>query len=168
MTHCWDAVRSLQHRPLSNAKASNPRRHALYCCSQLYYTAECCTYYWGVTVHLWTDAIMRLLYFVSFKSIGHTEHQQPGQRSRTVRGSKPGRNTRFFSSTIFRSTVGPTSTYWTDTSFGVVKRPGRDSDHSSKTCVEVKEWSYQYNTSTYLHGLCRDNITFFTFTFKHT
>ena len=51
--------------------------------------------------------------------IGHTEPQQSGDRSWTVWGSNPEKNTRFLSFHKLNKDTGKhTSTYWTDTCFG--------------------------------------------------
>jgi len=132
-----------------------PKRHTLYCCSQLYlycrmlYLLLECRYIFE-----------QLLLCVSFTLL-NSSVTQPGERSRTVRSSNPGRNMRFFSSTSSRSAVGATRPPTERTCvLAGVKRTGRDAHHSPPNCVEVKECSYHYNTFIYLHSFCRDNFTF--------
>jgi hypothetical protein len=43
-----------------------------------------------------------------------------------------------------------------------VKRPGREADQSRPSIAEVqKEWNYASTSLTYLHGMYRDNFTFY-------
>ena len=166
--NCWGAFRSLNHRPLSNVKTSNPQTSQYLVVFTTVLTAECCTYYWGVTAHLGTAAIMRPHYFVFVKFTG-TKNINSRESAVGRCGARNLAGIWDFFPTNSRSTVGPTRspTERISVLLGVMW-PGRDADHSPPNCVDVKEWSYQYNTSIYLHRICSDNFTFFTFTFKHT
>jgi hypothetical protein len=85
----------------------------------------------------------------------------PGRRGGKPAGrprgriSSPGRVKNFLFSTSSRSAPGSTQSQWVP----VVKRPGREADHSPPASAEMKKMWLYTSTPQYAY---RDNFTFFT------